>query len=415
MRVLEGKAGKSVFTLSTLTASCLMAFSSYAAVDCSTLPEQSSAVYTGGAKVQHKGNAYQANYWTQNNDPETFSGNYAQWKLLDSCSTSGGTNQAPSVTLTAPLATAQVKAGEVMTLAANASDADGSVARVEFSVDGVLVGQATKAPYSASWTATKGTHEFSAVAFDDKGAVSTKNAVTLTVSDAVDVGTVVTLSAEAADADGSVEKVDFYVGGALVGTSAKAPYTLNYTATKAGSLAVYARATDNLGAATDSALTTLVVNGVAPVANCRPDGLYQTEGVQVPYCTVYDADGREKMGVDHPRRVIGYFTSWRSGDDPQAAYLVKDIPWEQLTHINYAFVSIGSDGKVNVGDVNDPNNAAVGKEWPGVEIDPTLGFKGHFGALATYKQKYGVKTLISIGGWAETEMVTVWLMVASTL
>ncbi|HFF3149207.1 TPA: Ig-like domain-containing protein, partial [Vibrio cholerae] len=245
MRVLEGKAGKSVFTLSTLTASCLMAFSSYAAVDCSTLPEwQSSAVYTGGAKVQHKGNAYQANYWTQNNDPETFSGNYAQWKLLDSCSTSGGTNQAPSVTLTAPLATAQVKAGEVMTLAANASDADGSVARVEFSVDGVLVGQATKAPYSASWTATKGTHEFSAVAFDDKGAVSTKNAVTLTVSDAgpanqaptvavalsassVDVGTVVTLSAEAADADGSVEKVDFYVGGALVGTSAKAPYTLN--------------------------------------------------------------------------------------------------------------------------------------------------------------------------------------------
>ncbi|CSA53171.1 ClC family chloride transporter [Vibrio cholerae] len=91
MRVLEGKAGKSVFTLSTLTASCLMAFSSYAAVDCSTLPEwQSSAVYTGGAKVQHKGNAYQANYWTQNNDPETFSGNYAQWKLLDSCSTSGG-------------------------------------------------------------------------------------------------------------------------------------------------------------------------------------------------------------------------------------------------------------------------------------------------------------------------------------
>lgn len=349
----------------------------------------------------------------------------------------GGTNQAPSVTLTAPLATAQVKAGEVMTLAANASDADGSVARVEFSVDGVLVGQATKAPYSASWTATKGTHEFSAVAFDDKGAVSTKNAVTLTVSDAgpanqaptvavalsassVDVGTVVTLSAEAADADGSVEKVDFYVGGALVGTSAKAPYTLNYTATKAGSLAVYARATDNLGAATDSALTTLVVNGVALIANCRPDGLYQTEGVQVPYCTVYDADGREKMGVDHPRRVIGYFTSWRSGDDPQAAYLVKDIPWEQLTHINYAFVSIGSDGKVNVGDVNDPNNAAVGKEWPGVEIDPTLGFKGHFGALATYKQKYGVKTLISIGGWAEMavtlmQMVTVWLMVASTL
>nr|WET51959.1 chitinase VBCH02 [Vibrio sp.] len=135
---------------------------------------------------------------------------------------------------------------------------------------------------------------------------------------------------------------------------------------------------------------------------CRPDGLYQTPGVQVPYCTVYDGEGREKMGADHPRRVIGYFTSWRSGSDDQTAYLVKDIPWEDLTHINYAFVSIGSDYKVNIGDVTDPNNPAVGKEWDGVDIDPTLGFKGHFGALATYKKKYGVKTLISIGGWAET-------------
>lgn len=97
------------------------------------------------------------------------------------------------------------------------------------------------------------------------------------------------------------------------------------------------------------------------------------------------------MGADHPRRVIGYFTSWRSGDNDQAAYLVKDIPWEQLTHINYAFVSIGSDGNVNIGDVNDPENAAVGKTWPGVDVDPETGFKGHFGALATYKERYGVK------------------------
>ncbi|MCJ2378240.1 glycosyl hydrolase family 18 protein [Vibrio sp. ZSDZ34] len=150
------------------------------------------------------------------------------------------------------------------------------------------------------------------------------------------------------------------------------------------------------------ALVAHAVHSATADASCRPDGLYQTEGVSVPYCTVYDAEGRENMGADHPRRVIGYFTSWRAGDDPQATYLVSDIPWQQLTHINYAFVSIGSDGKVNIGDVNDPNNPAVGKEWAGVEVDPALGFKGHFGALATAKKKYGVKTLISIGGWAET-------------
>ncbi|WP_375748626.1 chitinase C-terminal domain-containing protein [Vibrio sp. HN007] len=153
-----------------------------------------------------------------------------------------------------------------------------------------------------------------------------------------------------------------------------------------------------LGVISSSATATTLTNHEA----CRPDGLHQTPGVTVPYCTVYDQDGRELMGIDHPRRVIGYFTSWRDGNDPQAQYLASNIPWEQLTHINYAFVSIGSDGKANIGDINAPDNAAVGKEWPGVEIDPALGFKGHFGALATAKAKHGVKTLISIGGWAET-------------
>ncbi|MBD8513818.1 chitinase C-terminal domain-containing protein [Photobacterium sp. CAU 1568] len=161
------------------------------------------------------------------------------------------------------------------------------------------------------------------------------------------------------------------------------------------------RAKQGFALATLSAACMLSFQAQA-AANCRPDGLYQTPGVTVPYCTVYDQDGREKMGVDHPRRVIGYFTSWRSGNDPQSSYLVNDIPWDSLTHINYAFVSIGSDGKVNIGNVNNPDNPAVGKEWPGVEIDPALGFKGHFGALATAKAQHGVKTLISIGGWAET-------------
>lgn len=65
------------------------------------------------------------------------------------------------------------------------------------------------------------------------------------------------------------------------------------------------------------------------------------------------------------------------------------------------FVSIGLDGKVNVGDVNDFNNVVVGKEWFGVEIDLSLGFKGYFGVLVIVKKKYDVKILILIGGWVE--------------
>lgn len=423
MHLRSGKAVKSAFTLSTLTASCLMAFNSYAAVDCAPLEVwDSSKVYNGGDQVQHEGNAYKARYWTQNNNPAQ-AGEWGEWENLGACSGTGPVdppvNEVPTVTLTSPSASASITAGDVVNLAANAADTDGSISKVEFFVDGALVGTSTAAPFTASWTATEGAHEFSTKAYDDKNAVSVASAVTLTVNagqpgneaptvdvalsaTSVELGATVTVTANAADADGTVAKVEFFAAGSLVGTATTAPYTVDFTPAQAGSVSIYAKATDDAGATTDSSLVSLTVNGGAITSNCRPDGLYQTAGVDVPYCTIYDEEGRELMGADHPRRVIGYFTSWRSGDDPQAAYLVKDIPWDQLTHINYAFVSIGSDGKVNVGDVTDPTNPATGKTWPGVEVDPALGFKGHFGALATYKQKHDVKTLISIGGWAET-------------
>ncbi|KIP79017.1 chitinase C-terminal domain-containing protein [Vibrio sp. Sgm 5] len=422
MHLRNGKAVKSVFTLSTLTASCLMAFNSYAAVDCTPLAAwDSSKVYNGGDQVQHENSAYKARYWTQNNNPAQ-SGQWGEWENLGACD--GGpidppVNEVPTVSLTSPSASASITAGDVVTLAADAADTDGTISKVEFFVDGALVGTSTAAPFTASWTATEGAHEFSTKAYDDKNAVSAASAVTLTVNagqpgneaptvdvalsaTTVDLGGTVTVTANAADADGAVAKVEFFAAGTLIGTATAAPYSVDFTAATAGNVSIYAKATDDAGATTDSSLVSLVINGGAVTSNCRPDGLYQTAGVDVPYCTIYDEDGRELMGTDHPRRVIGYFTSWRSGDDPQAAYLVKDIPWDQLTHINYAFVSIGSDGKVNVGDVTDPTNPATGKTWPGVEVDPALGFKGHFGALATYKQKHDVKTLISIGGWAET-------------
>ncbi|MCW5254043.1 chitinase C-terminal domain-containing protein [Streptomyces sp. SHP 1-2] len=143
----------------------------------------------------------------------------------------------------------------------------------------------------------------------------------------------------------------------------------------------------------------------ADQTSCRPDGLYQTPGVDVPYCSVYDADGREKMGADHPRRVIGYFTGWRTGKDGKPAYLASDIPWDKITHINYAFAHVDGSNKLSVGG-DGPNNPATGMTWPGVsgaEMDPQLPYKGHFNQLTKFKKQHpNVKTMISVGGWAET-------------
>ncbi len=164
--------------------------------------------------------------------------------------------------------------------------------------------------------------------------------------------------------------------------------------------------------ASGAAIAGLLVGGLsagvshaADNESCRPDGLYKTAGVDVPYCSVYDTEGREKMGADHQRRVIGYFTGWRTGKNGQPSYLVNNIPWDKITHINYAFAHVGSDNKISVG-ADGPTNEATGMTWPGVagaEMDPSLPYKGHFNLLTKYKKQHpDVKTLISVGGWAET-------------
>ncbi|MFA0071962.1 Ig-like domain-containing protein, partial [Vibrio breoganii] len=93
-----------------------------------------------------------------------------------------------------------------------------------------------------AWAATSGNHQISVVATDNEGAASVTSAVSVSVDStqpgneaptvsvalsatSVDVGGVVTFTATAADSDGTVDKVDFYVAGALVGTAATSPYT----------------------------------------------------------------------------------------------------------------------------------------------------------------------------------------------
>ncbi|KAJ3272242.1 hypothetical protein HK104_004509, partial [Borealophlyctis nickersoniae] len=140
---------------------------------------------------------------------------------------------------------------------------------------------------------------------------------------------------------------------------------------------------------------------------CRPDGMYTMPGVNVPWCNAYDTNGREKLANGMGRRIVGYFTGWRVDTTEAAgiAYLANNIPWKKVTHINYAFAHIDDSWKVSVGG-NVATNPAIGKTWPGVagaEMDPAYAYKGHFNLLNKYKKANpGVKTLVSVGGWAET-------------
>ncbi|UXH80138.1 chitinase C-terminal domain-containing protein [Roseateles amylovorans] len=309
------------------------------AYDCTGVAEwNATTAYSGNAIVKQTSTAYQAKWWTQNNPPASNAGQWDVWKVLGACDTSGGGG-------------------------------------------GGGGGGGTNTPPTVALTAPSA-------------------GLTPTAGDAV------TLSATAADSDGSVAKVSFYVNGALVAEDTTAPFAISWTA-REGVAEIVARATDDKGAQTNSTAVRITVQGqVTGDERCRPEGLVTTAGTAPAYCKVYDDQGREKMGADKPRRIIGYFTSWRTGKNGQPAYLAPQIPWAQMTHINYAFAHVDGANQLSIGNTADAANPATGLTWPGIagaEMDPAYPYKGHFNLLNKFKKQYpNVKTLISVGGWAET-------------
>ncbi|WP_037337227.1 glycosyl hydrolase family 18 protein [Saccharospirillum impatiens] len=405
-------------TLSAVLGGLLTAGSA-AAYDCSGLPDWDAATaFSTGDDVQYNDVAYQANWWTQNQNPAEHSGDYQEWSRLGVCD-NADPNQPPSLSLTDPIA-GSYPAGTQLTLAASASDVDGTIASVRFMANGTTVDTLNQPPYSTVWTITSGEYTLTARATDDDGATSQASVMVTgiggnaapsvsltspTANDAPQLGDTVSIAAQAEDSDGEITSVEFFVGGASVGIDTLEPYGINWTA-REGDYSIFARATDDDGATTDSTGVELSIGDGPVVSGCRPEGLYQTEGVEVPYCSVYDEAGREDLGDTHSRRIIGYFTSWRTGKNGQPAYLASDIPWEKLSHINYAFAHINDQNELSVGDTNNPDNPATGLTWPavpGAEMDPNLAYQGHFNLLNQYKEQHPhVKTLISVGGWAET-------------
>lgn len=72
------------------------------------------------------------------------------------------------------------------------------------------------------------------------------------------------MSASADDPDGSIAKVEFFNGTALLGTDSTAPYTFNWSNVPAGTYSLSAKATDNLGAEGTSSSITVTVMAAPP-------------------------------------------------------------------------------------------------------------------------------------------------------
>ena len=195
-----------------------------------------------------------------------------------------GANQPPTVSLVTPSDGARYPIGTSVGLTASAADADGAITAVEYriGVGGAIIGRATAAPYAVAWSGMAiGTYTLVAVAYDDRGASTTSPAASVTIAPnaapSVALATpadgatfvapaTINLVATASDADGSIAKVEFLSGTALVATATVAPFTADWSNVPAGSYSLTARATDNLGAtASSTPISVSVTANVAPI------------------------------------------------------------------------------------------------------------------------------------------------------
>lgn len=167
--------------------------------------------------------------------------------------------------------------GQVIPIQAEALDTDGQIKSVSFYADGKLLGTDETAPYSFQWGgASVGAHRLRAVAVDNEDRQSVTNTTVVVVENVPPivvltqpgnesmfaVGASITVSANASDASDGIKEVEFFVreGNFFmspdksigIGTRSGSTYTVSLKGLTPGHYMVWAVATDDRGATSQS-------------------------------------------------------------------------------------------------------------------------------------------------------------------
>jgi uncharacterized repeat protein (TIGR01451 family) len=214
----------------------------------------------------------------------------------------------------------------------SASDADGSVAKVEYFAGapsgGALtnkLGESTVAPFNFTWTnAPAGTNALVARVTDNLGSTAESEVAVVVLNARPGVSIVspvagasfsapatFTINVIASDADGAVTQVVFYVNASLLGVDGTSPFSSVASGLAAGSYALRAVAVDNRGVVATSAVVNVVVNQPGVFDDFEPDiDLAQWSAFGDAAFTLANTNG----GSVSPTRSL-----WFGGDNTRSA------------------------------------------------------------------------------------------------
>ena len=196
------------------------------------------------------------------------------------CSFTNSTLALPVIQITSPTNGSTYIEGDTVQLFSGLSGAT-SNARVEFYINNVYIGSDSTAPYQFTWISSAGTHLLSTKAVfglcNDVTSVpvqivvkkNTPPVVQLTAplpSNPYFSNLPVHLAATAADSDGVVRHVDFYMNDIFIGRDETTPYEFNWKSNP-GSYTINAKVTDDKGS---QSLSAPVAIQVYPPVNSPP-------------------------------------------------------------------------------------------------------------------------------------------------
>jgi len=183
-------------------------------------------------------------------------------------------NKPPTINISSPTkgSTAFIAPASI-TIEANATDTDGTIKRVEFFNGASKLGERTGPPWSFTWKEVgEGTYTIKAVATDNSDAQTSSDPVTIVVEKSApavnqmpsvaisspgnngnfESPARISITANASDPDGTIEKVEFYIGQKKIGESQEHPYSIRFEGDSAGTYEITAIAYDNLSASSVS-------------------------------------------------------------------------------------------------------------------------------------------------------------------
>jgi hypothetical protein len=221
-------------------------------------------------------------------------------------------NILPTVSITSPLKNSAFLSNTDIIILAGAADANGSVGRVEFYQNNLLIGTDSTSPYEVVWkNAPKGTYALIAKAIDDLNAFTISDTVNIEVADnkmpmamiskpyngeGFYSHTTITIFAHATDDDGNIKKVDFYQNNIFIGSDSTSPYTLDWLDVSAGTYALTAKATDNLNEEGLSDVITITVADknmlpVVQITSPLSGDVFNSPADLIIEAHAYDGDG----------------------------------------------------------------------------------------------------------------------------